>query len=475
MSEGPPPVILVTVDALRSDVVFGSSRQDGFAVETPALQTLADRGTTFETALSTAPGTSGSMPGILASQYRMETGSMNQYAEGWLAEELQGVGYGTVGLYNNPRLRPEKEFHRGFDEYGKHGRISSRTEGVKGKGDDEVFDIRDAIRALANQTRTSYRALKTIQLLRDPPYTGGEALTDKASGYLNGGSAGPKFLWLHYMDVHDPYMPEQDCQESVGLLPTSKLKAAYLNTHLNIVTGSRWSRETPDRPTIERLRDLYRAEVRCVDRCIGKLLDTLRDAGLLEEAIVVVTSDHGELFLEHDGIRHGWDLYEELINVPLIVKPPGSEPRSDSVSGIVSTLDIAPTILDYAGESIPDYMQGRSLRPAIEGGRSDREYAYAHHITRDPDRGPVRKAMIHSGGSKYIVDEESKERRLYDLTTDAGESTNVLADHGETAAVLADSLEHEFDWSGWDGERWNAEVESPSRSVKRQLENLGYT
>lgn len=149
----------------------------------------------------------------------------------------------------------------------------------------------------------------------------------------------PFFLYVHYLDPHGPYdppagtVPDFDRFERVGI---------YNHVRENITT-LRSEGFGPGEPRFDDYRARYAAELTHVDTAVGTLLDGLREQGRLENALVIVTSDHGEEFLEHGYVEHAWTLYEESIRVPLILHAPEwLEPAR--VTGRVSGVDLVPTL-----------------------------------------------------------------------------------------------------------------------------------
>ena len=162
----------------------------------------------------------------------------------------------------------------------------------------------------------------------------------------------------------------------------------------------------------------YDAEIRFTDDTLRELFDELETRGFFEDALVVVTSDHGEEFAEHGSLLHQGYLYEELLRVPLILQgervPPG---RVES--GLVSSIDIAPTILAYAGLPVPDAMAGRDLL----GERVVPRPVFAQY-------GPRRYAL-RTDRWKLIEDRLRDRIELYDLEADPGETRNLAGEEPE--------------------------------------------
>ena len=179
-----------------------------------------------------------------------------------------------------------------------------------------------------------------------------------------------------------------------------------------------------------------------VDAEIGKILQDLRDRGELDNTVIVFTSDHG------DGIgEHQWNqktcLYEAAARVPLIVRPPGGSEPTASASLVNNSIDLMPTILDYAGVEAPEGLAGRSLRPVVEGSKGEGADAGPDNVflqTRfwsQHTHGTLGRAVV-GRRWKYIVYQWGAHReQLFDLENDPGEMVN-LADYHGTRDVLAE-------------------------------------
>ena len=154
-----------------------------------------------------------------------------------------------------------------------------------------------------------------------------------------------------------------------------------------------------------------------IDRQLGRLLAQIEHTGFASRTIVIISSDHGEGFGDHDTPHHAATLYEELIRVPLFAVIPGVSPRV--VDQPVSVVDLGPTILDLFGVPTPGHMMGQSLVPLLAG----REVTLSRPIAAE---GRLKKAMVFSDGLKAIVDDRHHTEEVYDLGTDPGETSNLL-------------------------------------------------
>ena len=180
----------------------------------------------------------------------------------------------------------------------------------------------------------------------------------------------PFFLFLHFYDPHWHYDPPPE------------VRALFERGYTGGLTG-RWgdfSTRAPGsvtRADLDHLLALYDGEIRYTDNELGRVLDHLGARGALANTLVLVTSDHGEEFLEHGSWEHQKTLYEEVIRVPLIAHGPGIATRRETAP--VSLLDVAPTILAWAGVAAPPSFQGRSL--LAPAGAEGEAYGETDHTT----------------------------------------------------------------------------------------------
>jgi arylsulfatase A-like enzyme/Flp pilus assembly protein TadD len=217
-----------------------------------------------------------------------------------------------------------------------------------------------------------------------------------------GRQTGKFFAWVHLFDPHSPYKPPED------------LRARYA-----------------DQP--------YYGEVAFVDRALGPLFERLR--ALDRPTLVIVTADHGESLGEHGELTHGMFAYESTLRVPLIVGIVGAR-QTQSARGVVVDapvrhVDVAPTVLESAGEPVPADLAGASIRPLLAGGSPPDRPLYFESMTYNLVRGwaPLRGAIV--GREKYI---DLPIPELYDLAADPGESRNLAQELPNRVTVLTNVL-----------------------------------
>jgi len=206
-----------------------------------------------------------------------------------------------------------------------------------------------------------------------------EQLSDKAT------AAGQFFAWYHFLDPHDLYMQHEG------------------------IKG--WGKKA---------RDLYDGEIEFVDKHIGELLEFVNQQEWGKRTAVIITSDHGEAFGEHKQYRHGFEIWENLVHVPLIIHAPGITPRQ--IDAPRSAIDLAPTIMELIGVPRPEWFQGTSLVPELYGSEAKpRDVIVDLPRTSDNDR---RRALIR-GDYKITAYGDDFGFELYDIKNDSGEKKDI--------------------------------------------------
>lgn len=243
---------------------------------------------------------------------------------------------------------------------------------------------------------------KAFYFLGAEPEREGEEITRLALHWLKENGGSKFFLFLHYFDPHFPYNPPSSFQGG-----------------------------GPGR--------LYEEEIAYVDACLGELFQDLEDSGLEEETLVVLTSGNGEDLEEHGEETHGIFVYDSTIRVPLIFSGPAPFQGGEQIEDPVCLVDVAPTLLEAAGLSIPAEVQGSSLLPFFEGKREGggRKIFFESFSPR-LDYGWAALEGIRSGEWKYM---RSSKPELYHLASDPGEKRNLINQQKEKAQELSRDLE----------------------------------
>ncbi|GAA0672939.1 sulfatase [Natronoarchaeum mannanilyticum] len=449
-------IVLVTIDSLRADHVgwHGYDRET-----TPTLDRRAADARTFSSAFAHACSTRPSFPSILTSSYALEHGGFERLSEGrtTLAEVLSGAGYRTAGFHSNLYLSADFGYDRGFDAF-----YDSRTD------PSPAAKARNAVKRHLDSDGLVYRTLqrafnateKRAGVEIGSAYVDAADVTDLALEWVGeaaGDRDGPRFLWVHYMDVHHPYVPPAEHQRRFRDEPVSERDAIQLRRKML---------EAPDDVTdreLDTIVDLYDAEIAYVDAEIGRLLDGI-ESRWGDDAVVAVTADHGEEFRDHGGFSHSATFYDEVLHVPLLVDDGSGNDDHDDLVGL---LDLAPTLADYAGADRPDAFRGESLASMDE---HDRDAVIAEWADTSDDSDD-RRFAVRTEDWKLARLENGTER-LFDLSADPDERTNLVTDEPEAAARLCDRLDdHEQLLAASGGEMASVSMDE---DVKERLRDLGY-
>ncbi len=404
-----PNIVLLTLECWRADH-FGPSM--------PNLARLGAESAVFSQAASSGGWTLVSMTALMSSAYASMYGGCgvalatpHRYT---LAESLLENGYWTAGFTANPICGSTQGFHRGFGEFLDERRIPLALSGeLTGRAPDWQRLLKEGF------------SPQDTYAWRDAAH-----MTDRGLGWIERRKRDePYFLWLHYMDSHWPYLSAERTEDAGEL----RLLWEDQNVYKDRVLPSR-GRYDVGEGMAARWKQRYRNSLTSADQEIGRLLNELRSRPDWNNTIIVVTGDHGEELYEHGTWQHRWNqLHQEGIHVPLILRIPGMAPVS--LAEPVSHLDIAPTLLDYAG-AIPAGnrrrpMIGRSLRPVMEDGSLPSKAIYTEMFAQPT--GSSYLLSIREGEWKYIYDfDDPHNSVLYHLGEDPGEIHNVRDWQGTT-------------------------------------------
>lgn len=274
----------------------------------------------------------------------------------------------------------------------------------------------------------------------------------------------PFFAYLHYMDPHHPYQPPPGWRRFAKPIVTRDrwLKRGDPGRILASIYERKQKRRRFARQ-VAYLSDAYDDEIRYLDAALDRTLDELGAIGGARDTLVVLVSDHGEDFLEHDDLMHCRTLHETSIHVPLVMWLPGVAGRR--VAAPVQNLDIVPTLLDYLGiDATPFGLEGRSLRAAIDGDPAAADVP--SYAAQSALRAVVR------GKDKLVYDLERDEARLFDLATDPGEKRDLAHERPAELRALEEHLLARV--AATEGEGDTKRAAKMSRQVQERLRALGY-
>jgi arylsulfatase A-like enzyme len=419
-------VIILMVDALRYDFLGSSGFQGDIS---PNLDWLAKESVIFGNCFSQAPWTKPSIATLFTSTYpsvhrmtdhggifagRRGEETELAFASEILSEQLVTLaegfsehGYQTAAFVTNPWLAPGYGFEQGF----------------------EVYELLDNTKGIMQRARNWLSSMP---------------------------SKSPFFLYLHFMDVHGPYdAPEKDFRV---MLPSPSLENDVSNGESKPLSFPQYLQGVPwfdgegidddhrkvswgelvfwRRSRSRVLRARYAANVRDFDRRISPFLNELRQSGFLEHTYLILTSDHGEELLEHGGWDHGYSLYDEQIKIPLFIRMPKGEMSDRRIEGVVSLIDLMPTLLSLTGHDVPRRTQGRDFSSLLERDTLDETFSFSTSVKHREGVYSVR-----SRRNKLIFDSNSGSRYLFDILEDPGEYRDIAEQNNQLMDELLGRLQ----------------------------------
>lgn len=353
-----PNVLLVTLDTTRADRLgcYGNKR-----IATPNLDRLAAEGVVYDNAFTPVPSTLPSHCSILTGMYPARHGvhdnGVYRLAEALvtLPERLREAGYRTAAFVSAFVLDRQFGLDQGFDLY-----------------DDRVADplVRADPQRLAHDKAIPEGHRRWVVQQALPFQRRADAVTAPAIKWIGRQSGRPFFLWVHYFDPHVAYTPPAPWDTRYDPGYRGEMDGTR-ETFTRVFTARKYVNvgDVP-RPDMDHMIALYDGEISFMDASIGALFRAIEAQGLWDQTLVVVVGDHGEGFGEHGQIwEHSGTIFDEVVRVPLIVKPLGGGERGRRVAALARTIDIAPTVLALAGLPPLAAADGITLTGLSHGGR----------------------------------------------------------------------------------------------------------
>lgn len=422
-----PNIVLISIDTLRADHLgcYGYPRPTS-----PIIDKFASGGVLFEDLMATSPWTLPSHGSMLMGLYPNRHG-LKSYESALakdirtLADILKENGYSTTAVINSHCLSHRYGLNRGFDDF-------------------------TYLREVLDQRAPSGVGIEGIKRL--------ETYGSK-----------PFFLFLHFFDVHSDYC-SLPFYEKQFINPYKGNANGTTSQLIRFCLGE----IKFDEAGINHLIDLYDASIRQMDDVIGNLLRFLKVKKLLDRSLVIITSDHGEEFMEHGGVLHSQTQYQEVLRIPLIMCGPDI-PKSKRIEEAVSLVDIMPTILSYAGINASDSLDGFDVTCLLQANSSKLPSRYIFAEANKPTGPDQREELIDNKLAvrnpryKLQYNKLTKDMQLYDLQNDPMEKTNVLSEHTQLANLMLEKLKSFMEV----GTAGTPLPPLSSEEVKR-LQSLGY-
>lgn len=427
-------IVIIVVDTLRQDRVgcYGYRRNT-----TPNIDRLAQEGILFRNAVSSAPWTSPSIGTLLTSQHPCVLGISDKFEPidsrfPLISQMLKKYGYATYGIVSHTLVSANLGFGRGFDKYDETS--------IRGHG------------GISSPRVTN----KAISFLRDFS--------------VQEGFNRPFFLFLHYFDPHYHYV----LHKRYNYYPSysGKIKNGNILELLRM-------RDSISSDDIKYLLALYDSEIAFTDEGIGMLSDELKNLGFYDNSMIILTSDHGEEFMERGWIGHTITLHEELLRVPLIIKTPGCQHRT--IDSQVGLIDIVPTIYQYLGLKIPDGLEGEAL-DLDPGAQIKSRPVFSETFMTMPldilyeDVEPIAFRSVTLRDWKLIYDERKQTKQVYNLYEDPHERNNLFGQNIEQdrklQALLMRWIKYTLKKQKPGPDRDSSDLFTPEQ--RKHLESLGY-
>lgn len=412
---GPPRhVVLISLDTTRADQLglYGNP-----TVKTPRLDRLAAQSVVLDDFMTVVPTTLSAHVSLFTGKYphthgTPRNGFLVNEQNVMLPEILGEHGFVTAGFAGSFALEGRFNFAQGFEHY------------------DEAFERFAGQDGRLQNERTA------------------ESVTQAVVDYLDQRGVPERlFLFVHYFDPHAPYEAPPPYDTMYDPSGREGLPDWKTVRHQGLVKpGSKDE-------VADRLARQYAAEISYMDHHLGRLLDELRERGILDDALLVVTSDHGENFWEHGAVfDHGWSTYQTTMRGVGIIRMPRAALAGTRIGGIAANIDIMPTVLGLLGIPVPDGIDGERIDLMRVAGRPlDRvRFGQAAKPWQEVETDPrwtnmTKTRCVRSGKYKLVQVPYAGHEELYDLEADPVEQVNLLAsadaETEATARRLRDRLE----------------------------------
>ena len=447
--EGKPNILLITMDTTRVDHLscYGYHKNT-----TPHLDKLAQEAVVFKNVYAPSPWTLPSHASLFTGMYPDKHGAhcdVEILKSNWpvslgerystLTEILADHGYKTAGVIGGPLCKRLFGVGQGFEYY-----------------DDNLVSVKTDLKYF-----TLFKALSRWISLEDVAARQGvdgrrvaSQINKLVFSWLDKSSQTPFFLFINYFDAHAPY------------LPPDEYSSLFREDEDTEITES----ERRKKHALSQ----YDGEIAYLDDQMGKLFERLKELKIYDNTMLIITSDHGEYFGEHDFWGHGHELYQEVIKVPLIIKYPSSSPQKGVYLKKVSLVDIVPTILNFLNLSLPEDLQGINL---FKDSSKVMAEIYRRYY-KVPRKGKIfarELKVLFLGNYKYIQEyaEASKgQGELYDIENDPRELNNLIGIIPEKAKEMEMKL---IEWLPRDESPLSAQKTTKfDKATEENLKSLGY-
>lgn len=471
-----PNIIFLMMDSVRAANVscYGYERPT-----TPTLDALAEEGMLFEQAFSVGCWTLPVHTSLFTGLYPYSHGitiSKNALPTDFptLAGHLKGLGYETACFSNNAYVSEITNLTQGFDTVEEIWRVTN-PRGIERTKMSRLRRWLEQFGPVTEPIIAAGRQLKRMRTFFEKPRRregdSGARLTNlKIESWLSTSrdEDKPFFMFVNYMEPHEPYNPPQPYDRRFMPKRYSPRRVAQVGNN-NQVMEQRSHRELYEE-NLEIICALYDGELSYLDQQIGEIIEVLTAHNLLDDTVVVVTSDHGDSLGEHKHIGHRTSLYEPLVHVPLIIRYPARFQPGTRWGENVSLIDLYPTLLELAGAE-PSLYSGNGFYSLVAPPLTEkRPYVIAEN-TAPKSMNSVVARMLRTDRYKFIW-KSDQQHELYDLRQDPGELTNLIDRRPDVARDLEGQLTAWVDTLG--SQSFESDNAHYGAEVREHLQKLGY-
>ncbi len=445
--EKKPNIILITIDALRGDHLGFMGYEKNIS---PNIDELSKGSSVFTNAYATGPISAFSFLSIFTSTYPLDYQGPGKIKKPriLISEVLKEQGYITAAFHSNPFFSSFFGYDQGWDFFedvtpsGSAPPVHKKNKrAVAKKLLVVVTELLKKAKRLETKLMLNFSPEIVLRerylLYRSGIYKKPFKIYSKEGATINQivkefilsvkDEKKPFFIWIHYLDVHDPYFPYENYFQNKPV-PYLSLVSSELPVYLNKPHFFKSPIQKFSKKYINKIIDLYDQGIKYVDQQVGDLFKFLKKENIYQDSIICLTADHGDEFLEHGGMGHFAKLYNEFLHVPFLIKIPRN--KNKIIEKKVSSIDLSPTLCHLVGIKPVSAFKGRNLF-----NNSTSPIFHQVPLGASPDLLEIdpKKYMIacQFNNWKYILDKNTKREELYNLSQDSKEQNNLSQEESE--------------------------------------------
>lgn len=451
-----PNIVFIITDQQRYDTIA----ELGFDyMLTPNLDKLTRQGTAFENMYITAPSCAPSRASLFSGVYPHTNGVFRndeKWNYCWVKDLAEG-GYRTINVGKMHTMPVEGAF--GFHE--RHvvenkDRDHPNVPFYLDNWDKAYFlSGKQKPSRVSQRLRPDYNKLLGAWVWEDEEMLHPDIFVGQmACWWLNRYTGDePFFLQVGIPGPHPPYDPTQEALDLYAdrdipppVPPDPEVQPEAMKQlrrfHLGEDADGVVHLSNPTAEQSRRQRAHYYANITMIDKQVGDILHALEKRGVLDNTIIIFTSDHGDCLGDH-GHSQKWNMFESTVRVPALISWPGHIAQGKRVTDLVALFDFGPTILEYAGVPTPSWMEAVALQPYLDGNTEpDRQRVYAEHSNDALLTGTRFMTMIRDKAMKLVHFVDAEDGQLFDLENDPSERVNLWDDpeYAQTRARLVNEI-----------------------------------